>query len=383
MRRTMTGLMAVFLGAGHVRAQTAPAAEGAGSQTAQALPAGGPEAVARPAPAVPKPAPLGDSISSRWLELQAFVLGGRYRYIETSAGMVAQRQGQFSNLTRGRLKLDPNGSYTVNGALQTGDSNTGGWNNTGIGTGDGSSKLFVKQLYLAARPVAGLELQYGGIGVLRGESTEITSYDNDVYLTGQRASLRRPKDVFFDEISVSYAYLGDARRPGVWKRFERLDQSNYHQLLLAKRVGKRTSVSADYSFQDGIETVRAAVRLDTKGVVPVDAVRFENYRRLDVKPAYGFALGVDRTLYKRLGLGVGYARIDANYGGLNADRFGRGQRLFLNASLTLTPEFSLASFYTRAFGNDFAVGNRTRLDVILNVNVLKGLQRTPLFAGKR
>ena len=42
----------------------------------------------------------------------------------------------------------------------------------------------------------------------RGQSTEITTYDNDAYVTAGRVSVRRPREVFFDDISVSVGYVG-------------------------------------------------------------------------------------------------------------------------------------------------------------------------------
>ena len=52
-----------------------------------------------------------------------------------------------------------------------------------------------------------------------------------------------------------------------------------------------------------------------------------------------------------------------SYGNLNGDRYFRGQRWFANGSITLSPEFSLISFYQHEFGNDIALPNRQRLNV--------------------
>ncbi len=70
----------------------------------------------------------------------------------------------------------------------------------------------------------------------------------------------------------------------------------------------------------------------------------------------------------------GYATVD-RAAVLNGDRFVRGRRGFVEGRYTLTPEVTLSTFFTRAFRNDFAVPNRTRLDVVVTYNVLKGLQR--------
>jgi hypothetical protein len=322
-----------------------------------------------------------DAITSRWLDLQAADVGARFRYVDPSAGPI-QRQGQYNNAYRARLKLDAQGRYAVGVGIATSGTITASWNNSGIGTAPSNSDFAVRQLYLAARPVEGIEAQYGSFGVLHGESTEITSYDNDVYIAGERVSLRRPKDLFLDELSVTYAYLGDTTTPGVAKRWRRLGQSNYHQFLLEKRLGKRTAVSADYTFQSGIETLRQGVHLDTKGWTALDGVRLETYERVDVKPDHGFALIVEKSLLKHLALAPGWANIDASYTAPNSDSFGRGQRVFLIASLSLTPELRLSTFYTHAVHHPLPGSNRARLEVALRLNGVKALQRSPRFGHK-
>ena len=315
----------------------------------------------------------------RWFELQTATISTRYRFVENSAGVTTNDQLQHSEVFKGRLKFDAEGRYSLNAGVATGNNFTGSWNNTGWGTGRGATNLYLKQLFLSAKPVKGLELQYGGLSLLRGESTEITSYDNDAYIVGQRLSLKRPEHVFFDEIAVTYAYLGDITTPNLNKRYHRLQESNYHQFLVSKSFGKRAVVSADYTFQAGTETMREAVKVHTKELRVIDAFRFENYQRMDVNPDYGFAVAGEKTLFKRLTLGGGFASIDPNYGGLNADRFNKGQRLFVSGGFRLSPEFGVSTFLTRAVDNSFAVSNRTRLDVVFSYDLLRSLQRTGLF----
>jgi len=60
---------------------------------------------------------------------------------------------------------------------------------------------------------------------------------------------------------------------------------------------------------------------------------------------------------------------------VNGDRYGRGQRLFADAKMPLPADLSLNVFYTRAIDNDFALPLRTRFDVVVSYNVLKGVQR--------
>jgi hypothetical protein len=316
---------------------------------------------------------------ARWFELQTAAIAMRYRQVENSAGLTTFSQLQHNEAFKGRFKFDASGDFSLNAGVFTGNHFIASWNDTGAGTGKPATNLYLKQLYVSLKPVEGIELQYGGLYLLRGESTEITSYDNDGYIVGERITVTRPKQLFFDEVSVSYAYLGDLTRPDLTSRLHRLNESNYHQFLVRKKIGKRASISADYTFQAGAETLRQAVKIATPEARLIDSFRFENYQRMDVKPDYGFAVTGEKTLYQRFQLAGGYARIDANYGGLNADRFNRGKRLYLTGTYTISPEFSVSAFVTRAIENQFAVANRHRFDLVFSYNLLKSLQRRGAF----
>jgi hypothetical protein len=354
-------------------AQITRAADGASAAKAAAKTE---PAAAKAEPAKPKDAPSG---FSRWFELQAASLGLRYRSTDDDSGTTTFDGMQHKENVKARFKFDAEGKYSVNAGLASGNSFTGSWNNTGVGTGSPFTNVYLKQLYFAAKPVRGVELQYGGLGFLRGEGTEITTYDEDGYIVGQRVTVKRPENLFFDEVSVTYGYLGDLTKPSVTKRFGRLDESNYHQFLVSKKAGKRAVVSADYTMQSGVETLRQAVSVKVGELRVVDSVRFENYQRVDVKPDYGFAVTAEKAVVERVTVAAGYASIDPNYGGLNADRFNKGNRVFAGGNVTITPELSVSLFAQRAVGNDVFISNRSRFDAILNFNVLKAFQRAGLF----
>jgi hypothetical protein len=322
-------------------------------------------------------APARDKIW--WLELQTASLYTRYRYVESSALVTTANQMQHKESFKGRLKFDKQDRLSLNAGVFSGRQFIGTWNNTGWGTGTGQSNLALKQLFIAAAPFRGLTLEYGGLYILRGESTEITSYDDDGYIMGERVSLQNPNSFFFDEISVTYAYLGDINTPNINKRFHRLKQSNYHQFLVAKKLGRRIGISVDYTFQDGKETVREAIKVTAPEMHFLDFIRFENYQRTDVNPGYGFALYGEKMLRRRITLGGGYAQIDPHYGNLNADHFLTGKRIFLMGSFQILPELSFAPYLTRGVANQVSVTQRIRLDFVLNYNLLKSLQRTGLF----
>jgi hypothetical protein len=333
-----------------------------------------------PQTSVQKPEAGQEGRLTRWFELQNATLTTRYRYIRSSAGEVVANNVQYQNSFKGRLKLDPWGNYSIHAGVFTGSGFTSSWNNMGPGTGRFSANHYLKQLYFAARPLRGIELQYGGLYVSRGESTEITTYDNDAYIVGERLILRHPNRLFFDEISVTYAYLGDLDTSNLNKRLHRVKQANYHQWLVSKNVGGRAALSAEYAFQAGIETLRQAARINTAPLRIFDSVRFENYQRIDVRPEYGFALQGEKTVRKRITLTSGYADVDRFYGGLNGDRYISGKRVFFLASVPISREFTISYFVTRSVGShDDVLPNRVRAEILFSYNLMKTLQRTGVF----
>jgi len=333
----------------------------------------------KPVPAPPPPS-LATSKIQRWFDLQTTSVMARYRRVETSAGLITSNQLQDSLALKARVKFDPKGAYAVNAGVGTGVSFTGGWNNVGVGTGGRRvTNIYLKQLFLTAAPIKGFEMSYGGFGFVRGESTEITSYDNDGYLVGFRASVKRPKDLYLDEISFTSGYLGDTNNPNVIDRFSRLDEANYRHVLVGKKLGKLVAASADYTRLTGVDTIRAAVNLKTPKARAIDLVRYEQYRRLGAAGDFGFSAYAEKALHKRLSLGMGYADIDPKYGGLNADRFNKGRRLFEQVSVKATRDLAVSAFLTQAVHNSFAVSNDRRVDAVVTYNVLGPIQRAGLF----
>ncbi len=312
-------------------------------------------------------------------ELQTANLYTRYRFVESSERVTTADQIQHKESFRGRLKLDREGRFSLNAGVFSGRQFISTWNGTGWGTGTGQSNLALKQLFVSAAPIKGVSFEYGGLYIVRGESTEITSYDDDGFIVGERVSLNRPERLFFDEISITYAYLGDTTVPNINKRFHRLKQCNYHQFLVSKKIGSGAALSLDYTFQDGKETMREAVRVKVAGTHLLDFFRFENYQRIDVHPSVGFAFSGEKTLLRRITLVGGYAQIDKDYGNLNADRFLTGKRIFLMSSFQISPELSFAPYLTRSLADRSEVAQHVRVDFVLNYNLLKSLQRAGIF----
>jgi hypothetical protein len=317
--------------------------------------------------------PARDKIK-RWFEVDAFTISTRYRFVRNNRDETTNNQQQFQVNSRAKFKLDKKGRLAVTAVLASGSSFNSGWNNLGPGTGDLTTNLYLKQLYFSARPVKEVEMQFGGLGFNNGENTEITGYDNDGYLVGERVTVRAPKHFYFDEISAANGFVGDSNKPSVFKRFHRLNESNYHQILVRKAVNKFVSFSADYTFEAGKDTLHQAIKFKLPKGKALNNILFENYQRFDPDVGYGFAIYGDKTLHTRLTVGGGFARIDRTI--LNADRFPPGKRLFANAVIKLTPEFSINPVIIQAVGDlPSPTSVRTRLDLIFTYNFLETLRR--------
>jgi hypothetical protein len=55
------------------------------------------------------------------------------------------------------------------------------------------------------------------------------------YVVGERASIKRPQELFFDNIAIFCGYAGDFNTPNVIRRADHLSQSNFHRSIFEKR----------------------------------------------------------------------------------------------------------------------------------------------------
>jgi hypothetical protein len=329
----------------------------------------------RPQADAPKKQPPAPALK-RWIDWQAGSVESRYRWIKNSAGEETSNSLQHKQAFKAGLKLDPEGKYSIQAMAGTGSSFVGSWDNLGPGIGEPAWTFNLRQLYVQAQPVKWLEASWGGQALNRGEHTEITSFDNDNYVLAGRVSVKRPDDLYFDEVSVSAGYLGDLNDPNVIKRFDRWDEHNYTQVLVGKKFGRIVALSADWTDINDVSTLRQAVKLTTKQWTrAIDAVRFENYQRVEGDEAYGFALSAEKAVHPKVVLAGGYADIDRDNGLLSGDRYFRGKRVFVEPKIQVLPELTLSFFYTEAFDNDFAIPNDHRFDIVVQYNVLKALQK--------
>jgi hypothetical protein len=288
-----------------------------------------------------------------WLDLQSVSLGVRYRMMENDLGAQARNWSDHHQGLKLRLKLDRTARYSLSAVALNGSSFTAGWNLRGL-SGRSSNRLFLKQLYVTARPHDGVELQYGGLPIVRGESSEITSYDNDGYLMGERLTVK--------DLTVTAGYLGDLRNPSVTNRLHRLSEINYGQVLLKRRLTDRLTATADFTDDDGERTLRQAfVIRPRKGV---DLIRIEGYERVSGSRSAGGAITFEKP-FGQTRLAASLASVDDRYRPVNGDRYGRGTRISLTSTTALGRDVSLQLFVTRALGGDLAMPNRTRFDVLI------------------
>ena len=311
---------------------------------------------------------------ARWLDAQAVTLAGRFNFIEDARDRTLQKRMQTQVQIRGRVKIDRAGRYSVHAGLFTGGAFNSGWNPTGIGTGEGTAKIYLKQLFVAAEPWSGIELRYGSMDAARGQSTEITTYDNDAYLTAGRVSVRRPNQLFFDDLIVSVGYVGYLDRPFVFDRTGAFSRQNYWQVLASKQIRRGLTLSTDYSVidDDGIVRQGATWRVDYPAIDTLAAEYAVRLRGGSHQTAFAFS-GEKRVA--AVTVQAGYANVDPVFGVLNGDPYDRGNRVFTTGSFPLPLDLSGSWFLQKEISPPVASDNDVRVDLVVTWNVLKTLKR--------
>ena len=376
-----------------------------------------------PAPS-PTPQPQAECRFCRWIDLQVATFATRYRYVRSNQPATATivktkpflKKGEFITIRQNQqqqvyeldFKFDQAGRYKIHTRLTSGEWFTRSFSETGWGdnfNGERGWSVFPRQFYLSAEPIKGIELQYGGLDINRGENTENTTYDNDGFITGQRLSLRRPDKIWFDEVSVTYAYIGDFYRPNFFERIHRLGKSNYHQYLVRKKFGDRVGISMDYSSHATIGHLREGMSLRLPEAKIFDSLRVEFYHRLEdyrgVAKGWGYNVQVEKNLRDKLYLIVGVADTDYRYnvlttevydgrqakyiqpaGTLTADRMIRGLSPFINWRYQIHPYYSIFGFWTTDLKKPTPlpfVYNSDHVSVGIQFNIKKLIQKTKLL----
>lgn len=330
---------------------------------------------AQPAPTQQTP---GEGVAlpfARWLDPQTFTVSGRYDYIEDAGDRTLQNRMQWQAQIHGAFKVDAAGHYRVHAGLTTGDNFSAGWNVTGVGTGEGSAKIYLTQLFVAAEPWNGIETHYGSLYPTRGQSTEITTYDNDSYVTAGRVHVRRPRELFFDEIIVSVGYVGYLDRAFVFDRTGAFSRQNYWRVLASKQVLAGLTVSTDYAVIDDDSMLHqgATWRVAQSWV---DTVRGEYGVQLRGRSHHtAFAFSGQKQI-AAVTTQVGYANVDPLFGVLNGDSYGVGDRLFTDGSFALPLNLAATWFVQKEISPPVTSRNALRVDLGVRWNVLETLKRT-------
>ncbi len=339
-------------------------------------------ALAQPAPA-DNPDPQVPSIR-RWLDVQQVSAGSRFRWYKNSQEELRSSNLQWQTQLRGRFLFDKAGRYSINTFASTGATFPSSWNNTGGGMGTYQGPFNVKQLFLAAEPVKGLQFEVGGLHFNRGEMVEHLTYDNDAYIAGERATYRPAKGPV-TQVSVTAAFFGDYNEVNVFKRFERLDEWNYGQALVAFRLHKNVTASADYTYEAERDIIREGVNVRMPAKVKVlTALKVEAYQRMsEPHDGYGFNLSGDLR-WKKLSVTAGVMSVDQYYGTptfqpYNGDRYENGTRQYTIATYQITPELAFTVFQTEAFATDFPINLQHRFDALVNFNATNLLKRAGVF----
>jgi hypothetical protein len=285
---------------------------------------------------------------------------------------------QWQSQLRGRFLFDEAGRYSIGTMASTGSSFPSSWNNTGGGLGTVTHPFNLKQLFLSAEPIRGLELQTGGLFMNRGELGEHVTYDNDAYIVGERVTYR-PRQQRVTQIAVTGGYFGDYNEVNVFKRLDRMDEFNYGQALVAFAVHPRVAASIDYTYEDGRDIVREGVNVRMPASVKLlTAMRFEAYQRVSEPNGQGFNVSGDMR-WKKFSLTAGVMSVDRNYGPFNGDRYEMGTRQYTIGTFQITPEFSLGWFQTEAFATNFPINLKHRVDFLAIFNPTAALKRAGVF----
>jgi hypothetical protein len=369
-----------------------------------------------------KSVPVTKAWVDRWLELDTLSHSERYRNAFSVGDYRMFDNAQQKSLVEGKVKLDSKGRYRIGFR-----ASSGGYFNWAFGSYTGESFLarlsdpafalkyctpaqyfalaqaefadptgsllsqalvsngwhfYMRELYFSATPVKPVTVEFGSFGFERGLSTEITTFDEDGYLSGERVRIHDSKHLFFDEVGFTNAFFGDIATPNLFDRGSSLTKFNYRQAFAKKQLNTRLGVSGEYSWQAAIDTLREAAVIGTKESKVIDSVRVEAYERLNskvfpglaespvgpipslsVRGASGLAVAAQKSLGRMSG-DVGFASIDSRYSvysngrlfeagsfPLNGDAYGQGNRIFGHASIKIAQGVTAFGFYTHEVGS--------------------------------
>jgi hypothetical protein len=354
-------------------------------------------------------------LTARWLDLTAFSFSQRYRNQYGDTGYHYFEDGQQRSLLAGKIKIDKEGKYAIGFRASSGrsfnwayadyagDGFSARLNNPQIdadyrnpainpditaayyadpagvafveGVNSTGWEFYVRELYFSATPVKPVTFEFGSFGIEKGFSTEITTFDDDGYITGERLRLRDPQHLFFDQIALTSAYFGYFDQPNLFERGGGFSKSNYRQVAVKKQLTPRVGISGEYNWISNTaqtHTTREAIIIGTKESKLFDKVRLEGYEMLshvflqgdEERQRQGFAIAGEKKVGKVSG-DFGFASIDRDYGlyagssfeqevgfSLNGDNYNTGIRIFSHLNYKVTSVVTAFGFYTRITGEN-------------------------------
>jgi len=329
-------------------------------------------------PSAPPKAAAKAPAVRRWVDVQSLLAAMRYRFTENSAGRETVSDLQYQSQLRGRFLFDKAGRYHIGTFVTTGSAFRSGWNYTGAGLNKENHPLKVRQLWLGAAPVKGLEFQAGGIAPNRGELADVIASDNDSFLIGGRATVR-PSKGRFTQFSATAGYFDAISEPDLFKQIGDADSVNYAQALVGFKLSARATASVDYTYEQGRDILREGVTFRVPASVKaITSIRLESYQRVDPDQAKGYNASADLKFKKLTGT-VGVMSADRGYGPFNGDRYELGSRSYYIANYPLTAALALQAFYTRAFDVHFPITINQRFDFVATYNPTAYLKRKGIF----
>lgn len=387
--------------------------------------ANSPEKAVTPATAAK---PAVKPLTARWLDLKTLSLSQRYRNTYDTGGYHLFEAGQQRSLIEGRVKLDAEGRYAVGFRASSGRyfnwaySDYAGRDltasvsnpvvfasftpaqqealfaavaadpqdyNAFLATSSRGWEFYMRELYFSASPVKPVTVEFGSFGFERGLASEITTFDEDGYLSGERLRIHDPKHLFFDHVGYTNGFFGSIETPNLFDRGANLKNFNYRQVFADKQLNSRVGFSGQYTWQLGTDTLREATVVGAPELKVADKIRLEGYERVNtvsvqglaVKGGSGFAIAVEKKV-KGLSGDLGFASIDAKYGvyggsrvltvgsfGLNGDTYQEGKRPFTHLSYKINPVVTAFGFYTHAFGRSVFNDNQQGINAGLNLDL--------------
>lgn len=370
---------------------------------------------------------------SRWLDVNALSFSMRYRNMFDENDYHLFQFGQQRSLASGRFKFDREGKYSVNFRASSGRYFNWGYADVAGGSyadrvqgilvnfppaqqgqiyrylfidpfvpevsahlASRGWEFYMRELYFSARPIKQLAFEYGSLGIDHGVNSEITSFDDDGYIAGGRVRVNDPEHLYLDEISATFAYLGDLVTPNFFARGERLKENNYRQFLAEKHFGTRVKASVDYTWLIGTHTMREAVAVRVPEARFIDKARLELYQRTNditfygdtIPSGAGVAVAASKNFHKKVEIEGGYANIDEGYTAylgspvarafgfaINGDSYGIGNRAFTRASVNAGPYINLFGFYTHSFNQNFYTNNKQNLNFGMTIDFKELLRR--------